>query len=428
MFQQSRESQRMKQFVRIFICLGFVALFGTNSWAKQREEGQSVFGVKHQSAPDSESRSESSGKNAFQKPIFLPGTGSATAILAIDYNQDGVTDLIEKGGNVITIHLANSDGSFSDNKMYQLNLEEFFPTNESLPLLAAADLDDNHQTLELILPVPGSFVVIFNLGFKEDTGYVFTLRPNPSTPSPSSIETTDFDNDGDIDIVLTDDTANLVLVMFNNGAGIFGNGMVFETGLKPKKVAVDDFNSDGTKDLVIANVGSNSINIVLGSGPTSTVQSISLPMSPDTVLVNDLNGDHNLDVMVASKGPLGKFGVLFGDGTGEFNLVLSSVDLPPVSGAVIANFVGDQKPEIVFTHPESKKLTLVTFSESGMEASSLQFEGIKSPISLKTNDLNQDGLPDLILSTTNKKKSIVILLNAGTTKDEEWQFFLWKMR
>ncbi len=418
MSPQLRESQKMKHFVRIFICLGFIVLFCTNSWAMQKREWQSVFGVNHQSATGSEPKSESSGKNAFQKPIFLPGTGSATTILTVDYNQDGVTDLIEKAGNVITIHLANSDSSFSDNKVYQLNLEEVFPANESLPLLAAADLDDNHQTLELILPVPGSFVVIFNLGFKEDTGYVFTLRPNSSIPSPTSIETTDFDNDGAIDIVLTDDTANLVLVVFNNGTGIFGRGMVFETGLKPKKVAIDDLNADGMKDLVIANVGSNSINIVLGSGATSTVQSISLPMSPDTVLVNDLNGDHNLDVMVASEGPLGKFGILFGDGTGEFNLVLSSVNLPPVSGAVIANFVGDQKPEIVFTHPESKKLTLVTFSESGMEASSLQFEGVKSPISLKTNDLNQDGLPDLILSTTNKKKSIVILLNAGTSKGE----------
>lgn len=418
MSQLLRESQKMKHVVRIFICLSFVVFFCTNSWAKQKEEGQSVFGVKHQSATGSETQSESSGKNAFQKPIFLPGTGSATTILTIDYNQDGVIDLIEKAGNVITIHLANSDGSFSDNKIYQLNLEEFFPTQESLPVLAAADLDDNHQTLELILPVPGSFVVIFNLGFKEDTGYVFTLRPNPSIPSPTFIETTDFDNDGAIDIVLTDDTANLVLVAFNNGAGIFGRGMVFEAGLKPKKVAIDDLNADGMKDLVIANVGSNSINIVLGRGATSTVQSISLPMSPDTVLVSDLNGDHNLDVMVASEGPLGKFGILFGDGTGEFNLVLSSVNLPPVSGAVIANFVGDQKPEIVFTHPESKKLTLITFSESGMEASSLQFEGVKSPISLKTNDLNQDGLPDLILSTTNKKKSIVILLNAGTSKGE----------
>lgn len=417
MSQPLRESQKMKHCVRIFICLGFVILFCTNSWAMQKREWPSVVGVKYQSATHSETKSESSGKNAFQKPIFFSGSGAATTILTIDYNQDGVTDLIEKAGNVITIHLANSDGSFSDNKIYQLNLEEFFATNESLPLLAAADLDNN-QTLELILPVPGSFVVIFNSGFKEDTGYIFTLRVNPSTPSPNSIETTDFDNDGDIDIVLTDDTANLVWVAFNDGTGRLGGSRVFETGLKPKQVVIDDFNSDGTKDLVIANVGSNSINVVLGSGTTQTVQSISLPMSPDTVLVNDLNGDHNLDVMVASQGPLGKFGILFGDGTGEFNLVLSSVDLPPVGGAVIANFVGDQKPEIIFTHPGSKKLTLVTFSESGMAASSLQFEGVKSPILLKTTDLNQDGLPDLILSTPNKKKSIVILLNAGTTKGE----------
>lgn len=417
MSQLLRESQKMKHCVRIFICLSFVVLFCTNSWAMQKREWLPVFGVKHQSATGSETKSESSGKNAFQKPIFLPGTGSAATILTIDYNQDGVTDLIEKAGNVITIHLANSDGSFSDNKIYQLNLEEVFPANESLPLLAAADLDNN-QTLEFIVPVPGSFLVVYNLGFKEDTGYIFTLRPFPSTPSPASIETTDFDNDGTIDIVLADDMANLVLVLLNNGAGIFGTGMIFETGLKPKKVAIDDLNSDGMKDLVIANVGSPSINVVLGSGTTRTVQSISLPMSPDTVIVSDLNGDHNLDVMVASQGPIGKFGILFGDGTGEFNLVLSSVDLPPVGGAISANFVGDQKPEIIFTHPESKKLTLVTFSESGMEASSLQFEGIKSPTLLKTDDLNRDGFPDLILATKNKKKSIVILLNAGTTKDE----------
>ncbi|MBI4750089.1 MAG: VCBS repeat-containing protein [Acidobacteria bacterium] len=417
MSQPLRESQKMRHCVRIFICLGFVILFCTNSWAMQKREWPSVIGVKYQSATHSETKSESSGKNAFQKPIFISGTGSATTILTVDYNQDGVTDLIERAGNVITIHLANSDGSFSDNKVYQLNLEEFFATNESLPLLAAADLDNN-QTLELILPVPGTFVVIFNSGFKEDTGYIFTLRVSPSTSSPNSIETTDFDNDGDIDIVLADEMANLVLVLFNNGAGIFGRSMTFETGLKPKKVAIDDLNSDGTKDLVIANVGSNSISVVLGGETLATVSSISLPMSPETVIINDLNGDNNLDVMVASQGPFGKFGILFGDGNGEFNLVLSSVDLPPVGGAVSGNFVGDQKPEIIFTHPESKKLTLVTFSESGIEASSLQFEGVKSPILLETDDLNRDGFPDLILATKNKKKSIVILLNAGTTKGE----------
>lgn len=68
-------------------------------------------------------------------------------------------------------------------------------------------------------------------------------------------------------------------------------------------IDVSDLNNDSYPDIVVTNPGSNYVVVFLGAGDgTFTAQNqmfTGLHLVPQSVVVNDLNGDSHLDILFA---------------------------------------------------------------------------------------------------------------------------------
>ena len=86
---------------------------------------------------------------------------------------------------------------------------------------------------------------------------------------PGAVATGDFNNDGNLDLVIADATNNLVAVFLGKGDGTFKAGVSYPVGQDSVGLVVADLNHDGKLDLVTANQNDNTLSVLLGNGDGS---------------------------------------------------------------------------------------------------------------------------------------------------------------
>src|SRR5262249_25663626 len=91
----------------------------------------------------------------------------------------------------------------------------------------------------------------------------------------------DFNNDGHLDVVVAYPTIsgnNGLAVLLGDGRGGLGPPRTFPVGRYPRSVTVGDFNNDGNLDLVVAGSGIMDIYMLLGDGTGDfTVRPLDIP-------------------------------------------------------------------------------------------------------------------------------------------------------
>ena len=153
--------------------------------------------------------------------------------------------------------------------------------------------------------------------------------------SASSVAAGDFDGDGRQDLAAAygqGPGAVSVWLGTGNPAGAFAHQSPDVTvGVRPGALLARDLNGDGRDDLAVANAGppgdggDDDVSILLGS-PTGLVRGETLTVrdAPHTLDAGDLDGDGDLDLVVANSGagtvaaPSAHVSVLRGNGTGHF--------------------------------------------------------------------------------------------------------------
>jgi VCBS repeat protein/FG-GAP repeat protein len=137
---------------------------------------------------------------------------------------------------------------------------------------------------------------------------------------------TDLNSDGKADLVTANSGANTVNVLLGNGEGTFGSHADYSVGSNPVAVNIGDFNGDGHPDLVVVNNAGNTFSILLGNGDGTFQTATSSPAgnSPSSIAVGDFNRDGIENLAVGSA--LGfTLNVFFGNGDGTFQSpILSS--------------------------------------------------------------------------------------------------------
>jgi len=223
---------------------------------------------------------------------------------------------------------------------------------------------------------------------------------------PELLVAGDFNHDGNMDLAVNCTGFDVVAILFGDGQGGFVLGGHFPTDTLTKGLQVGDVNRDGNLDLVSAtNWGYDEI-VLLGDGvgsfhfPTPPCE-IDGDGEPVRVLLRDFNNDGKLDIFVNAPDD-NKVVLYFGDGRGNFpgpDIEIEDVTQPYGMDAGDLNRDGKLDAAVcgVSNTPGQSVVTVMLGDGAGGFTNSTYPVG-DLPSSVKIGDLNNDGIPDLVVA------------------------------
>jgi FG-GAP-like repeat len=195
--------------------------------------------------------------------------------------------------------------------------------------------------------------------------------------------------------------------------------------------APGDFNNDGKPDLVVLNCGLGTISILINNGDGTLGPQRDFPaLAPNpsgltsllTLMPADVNGDHNLDVIVSEQSAdgsgTGMIGVLLGNGDGTFQPIISTnLGFFTSTFVGVGDFNSDGKLDLAVLGAPISEITLVpllgngdgTFTPGTALVPELGFD----PSGRLVADLNGDGKLDILLSSVDSSNDMMLIPGKG---------------
>lgn len=212
----------------------------------------------------------------------------------------------------------------------------------------------------------------------------------------------DLDQDGDLDIVVSNDKPDRKLLYLNDGKGHFTEAGSFgDPKWSTRYVTVADLNGDGYPDIVAANRGSPAQSFICfnnGKGGFPACEPLPMTESATSIVAADFDGDGALDLFVPHRDG-GQSILLWNDGKGRFP---TSTKVGPAATWVrigaAGDFDGDGRLDLAIIE-ERKKATFVIFNRGERQfGQPVQLPGPpRTPYSLAVADLNRDRRPDIVV-------------------------------
>lgn len=279
----------------------------------------------------------------------------------------------------------------------------------------AGDMNnDGYSDLVAVNESSDDLRILLNDGTGHYNDFTVYDTGDNSTPSPS--EGADFNNDGEIDLVVTTAWDSEVRVLTGDGLGSFTNMDTYYTSNGVRGVVVGDFNGDGWDDMFTTNRLSGNISIFMNDGDgTFTTSGMDLPGEDETACaLVDANHDGVLDIYYASFNSQ-KAGVLLGDGNGGFALSgqVSVQGRPWMIGAGDLN--GDGHPDLVCANSNSNKSAVLFGDGMGGLNQPTHYAppNCQFPLAVDIGDIDGDGDLDFITSNYSSK-NYTVFENDGT--------------
>ncbi len=330
------------------------------------------------------------GVGVFGPPALFPNSAFGTTASIADFNLDGKKDIaLGSASQMISIALGNGDGTFGILKSYS--------AIGSNSIIAKDINSDNYPD---IIGSGGYEEVSVLLG--DGAGAFNAPLSFPGTGAqPSSITTSDFNNDGFNDLAVAGYVGRKFFVLFGNGAGMFGLPTTYTIGTSNTNltgIISEDFNLDGNKDIAVSLRGSDNVKIMLGVGGGSFVlaDSFSVGNYPNALVSSDFNKDGNPDIATSNRNS-NSVSVLLGQGNGVFSPSVSfPVGKDPYS-LTTGDFNNDGNTDIVSVNAQSGTVSLLLGTGTGsfMPQDSVQVGGT----GITANDFNGDGKLDFATSS-----------------------------
>ncbi len=367
----------------------------------------------------------------FGTPLAMPLLKGPLAMVSGDFNGDGHADFAVVNASVreISIFLGAGDGTFTQGAAVAL------PSDCAAAFLAVGPFAAAGKADLLAVCALGNLLVLPNTGGGTFGKPVETVLPNPAWVGDLMLgelspAIADFNGDGHPDLVIgtlnQQSFASNWYFLAGLGGGAFGTPVELKLGgLIPMSLVAGDFNGDGIPDLVAVQ-GVPPLNFQLlfgagkGDGTFGAFTSMPLPASAGTILLPaDLNGDGNLDLVIAGSALIPSFtsttgasavSVYLGDGKGNFKSSFNTTQTFFMSGAVLGNFLGTGKLDLVGSTVDGNFL-LDAIAAGGLQvfpgvgdgtfgnALTIPSPSFVIPTGVVAADFNEDGRPDLALAT-----------------------------
>jgi predicted nucleotidyltransferase len=257
---------------------------------------------------------------------------SGSSVAFGDYDNDGDLDILLTGDSdsgIIAKVYRNTGGSFNEDTGFSL-------TGVYGSSVAFGDYD-NDGDLDILLTGDSDSGIIAKVyrnaggSFSEDTGFSLTGVYR------SSVAFGDYDNDGDLDIVLTGKSdSNRIARIYNNSSGIFTEATNINlTGVDYSSVAFGDYDNDGDLDLLIC--GDPLITkLYQNTGDDFVDSGVNLlGVRRSSAAFGDYDNDGDLDILLSGYNGTDAITLLYRNTDGSF-LVDPSITLPGVYNSSVA--------------------------------------------------------------------------------------------
>ena len=361
-------------------------------------------------------------------------TGDGTKPLSIavgDFNNDSQLDIVVANGmtNNVGIFLGHGNGTFSSQTTFSTGVN-------SHPYAVAVDDFNNDNRLDVAVANSGSHNVGIFLGYGDGT---FASQVTYSTDfdsdyQPNSIAVGDFNNDSQLDLVVTNLFSSNIGVFHGYGNGTFSNQMTYSTkmGTRPNNAVVGDLNNDGQVDIVVTLSAVSGILVFLGNGngtfSRQLIYTTGSQSAPSACVLADVNNDHRLDAVVTDEAT-GKVVILHGDGHGHFfdvRYYSTGSDSSPKS-VTFGDFNNDNILDIVVANFNVGTIgVFLSFTYiSGVREGTYSTGSFSHPRAVTLADFNKDEKLDIamtnyglgnvgvLLNDANKAFGVQIMLSTG---------------
>ncbi|MGO9519535.1 MAG: FG-GAP-like repeat-containing protein, partial [Candidatus Korobacteraceae bacterium] len=370
------------------------------------------------------------GDGTFKPSLDFTVGNSPRALVSGDFNGDGRTDLaiVNFSDRTVSVPLGNGDGTFQAARAYNVDLDR--------KSVAAGDLDGdgkpdlvvtNFCGTDTTCASNGTVSVLLAVG---DGTYKFAAS-YPLGAGPLSVALADVNGDKKLDLIAVNRGDRSVSLLLGNGDGTFQSALTYPAGNSPVSLAVGDFNKDGKPDLAIAgDCGSatcsqtGEVSILLGNGDGSfqSAATYAVGYSPSSIVAGDVNGDTNLDLVVAnacgkdsSCQSNGTATVLLGDGKGGFTSA-GDVQLGNTpSAATLGDLNGDGVLDLLAVYRADNKVGVLLGNGDGTFRSQVTYQVGTAPSAVVTADFNGDGKRDVAVANFKDSKVSVLFGNGDGT-------------
>ncbi len=276
--------------------------------------------------------------------------------------------------------------------------------------------NDGYVDLAVVQEDTADLRVFMNLaqgdGMFGDFIQPFSAIGNRASPS----EPTDFNMDGEIDICTADINDNTVSILLGNGDGTFQPRVVINVGSTPRGIAVLDFDGDGFIDIVTTNNGGNgNVSLIgnLGGGLFTSAQQIEFGITGEwSLTATDMNHDGIFDLVIGASSAQAIM-IQLGNGDGTFSFASET----PCGGRtwmlVTGDVNGDGFEDVATANGQSNNGAILQGDGKGGLGAAEIYSVPALPLATDLGDIDGDG--DLDWTTSSFFGSAWrILLNDGT--------------
>jgi hypothetical protein len=326
-------------------------------------------------------------------------------IVALDFEDDNVVVLLGRGdGSIesqILINVAGNLGRYSS--VCDLNADG------NLDVIVARSVvqpsgSANRETIIL---------------FSNGDGTLTVSSPLPGIRN-STFTHGDLDNDGDIDLLVSDSSTDDLVSMFNSGDGSFTVGDRYPVAGIPSSMVLRDLDDDGFLDLAASGAGRAAqggvhgilVSLNHGDGTFESVNRVESDVSSlSSVLLVDIENDQNLDLVMVSSQDDSVF-VKSGNGDGTFGAPNVYIVGGAPSKASAADLDSDGDQDLVITNAQTDDTSVLLNNGDGTFAPHFLYTVGESPSDVNLGDLDGDSDVDIVV-TNSVTDDLSILLNNG---------------